>query len=85
MWRLTHLSIERIRHGERTVDPTEGVHHMRRYAVHNAADRLPNILGGRDDQTAGEQQYRGERVVETEDRIVRLYVLPLEVALQATQ
>lgn len=82
---MTHLSIERIRHGERTVDPAEGINHMRRYAIHNATDRLPHILRGRNDQTAGEQQYRGEWVMETEDRIIRLYILPLKVALQATQ
>lgn len=57
---------------------------MRGYSIHNATDRLANILRGRNDQTAGEQKDRGEWVVETEDRIVRLYVLPLEVALQAT-
>lgn len=58
---------------------------MRGYSIHNATDRLANILSGRNDQTAGEQEDRGERVVETEDRIVRLYVLPLKVAFQATQ
>lgn len=56
----TYLSIERIRHGECAVNPTECVHHMRRNAIHNATDRLSDILSGRNDQTAGEEQYGGK-------------------------
>lgn len=58
---------------------------MRWHAIDNATNRLAHVLGGGDDQTAGEQEHRGEGVVETEDGIVRLDVLPLQVALQATQ
>lgn len=67
------------------MNPAKGVDHMRRYAIDDAADRLANILGGRDDQAAGKQKYRCEGVVEPEDCIIRLDVLPFEVALQATQ
>lgn len=82
---VAYLSAEGVRHGESTVDPAEGVDHVRRHAVDDAADRLAHILGGGDDQTAGEQEHRGEGVVQAKDGIVRLNVLPLEVALQATQ
>lgn len=67
------------------MDPAKGVDHMWRYAIDDAADWLADILGGRDDQAAGEQKYRCEGVVETKDCIIRLDVLPFEVALQATQ
>jgi len=81
----THLSAEGVRHGEGAVDPAERVDHVRRNPIDDAADRLAHVLGGGDDQAAGEQQHRGEGVVQPEDGVVRLDVLPLEVALQATQ
>lgn len=50
---MFYLSIESIRHSERTGNPTEGVHHMCGKTVYDAADRLAHILGGSDDKAAG--------------------------------
>lgn len=49
--------------------------------IDNARDGLAHVLCGSDDQAAGEQQDRGEDVVETKDCVVRLDLLVLEVIL----
>lgn len=82
---MIYLSIEGVRHRKGAGDPTECVDDMRRDAVDDATDRLPNILRCRYDQTAAQQQYRRENVVQPEHSVVRLDLLDLEVDLQSTE
>lgn len=58
---------------------------MRRDAVDDAADRLAHVLGGRDDQTARQQQHRREDVVQPKYGVVRLHLLRLEIFLESAE
>lgn len=49
--------------------------------IYDAADRLAHILGGSDDEAAGQQQYGRKNVVQSKNGIVRLNLLRLKIIL----
>lgn len=51
---ITHLSIERVRHGERGCYPAVSIDDVRGQALDDAGDRVTDVLGGRDQQRARE-------------------------------
>lgn len=81
----THLSIERIRHGEGGRDPAISVDDMRRQPTDDALDRSPDILRRCDDERTSQKQHGGEDVVQPEEHIVRVDVLDLEVSLESSK
>lgn len=58
---------------------------MRWDALNYTADWIPNELSGSNDHTAHEQKGSGEHSVQTEDGIIGLNILPLEVVLQSSE
>lgn len=78
----THLSSKRIRHREGGSDPTKGVDHVGRQSIDYALYRSADVLRGRYDHRARQQQNRSKYIVQPEHRVVRLDVLPFEVGLQ---
>lgn len=59
------LSIERVWHGERGCYPAISIDGRSRQTLDDACYRVTDVLGGRDEQRAREQQYRGEVVMQT--------------------
>lgn len=76
---ITHLSIEGVGHGERGRDPAIGVDGVRGQALNDAGDWITDVLGGRDDHGAREEEHRGEVVVQPEHHRVRRDFLPFQV------
>lgn len=54
-------------------------------ALYDTADWIPNELSCSNDHTAHEQKGSGEHSVQTEDGIIGLNILPLEVILQSSE
>lgn len=76
---LTNLSGKGVRHGKRRCDPTVSVDHVCWQSADDALDRLTNILCRCDDHGTGEEQHRGEHIVQSENRIVSPYWLIFKV------
>lgn len=83
--KITHLSIERVRHGEGGSYPAVSVDGVRRQALDDAGDRVTDILGGREHHRAREQQHRGEVVVHPKHHRIRDNLLPFQVTAQIRQ
>jgi hypothetical protein len=79
------LPLEGVGHGEGAGDPAVRVDDMGGQSTDDALDRVANELVGGDDEGTGEQQHRGEKVVQTEDGIVGGDLLPLEIVLQSSK
>lgn len=58
---------------------------MRWHTAHNARNWLAHVLGRRDNQTACQQQYRCEYIMQPKNGIVDLDFLPFEIILQSTE
>lgn len=82
---MIYLSIEGVRHRKGAGHPAECVDDMGRDAADDATDRLADILRGRDDQAAAQQQNGREDIVQTEHSVVRLDLLDFEVDLQSAE
>lgn len=80
-----YLSIEGVGHRKGAGDPAECVDDMRRKTIDDTTDGLPNVLCGRNDQTAAQQQNRREDIVQPKYSVVRLDLLDLEIDLKASQ
>lgn len=58
---------------------------MDREATDDALYGVAHVLRGGDDEGTGEQQHRGEHIVQPEYGVVSLYVLVLKVHAQSTE
>jgi len=83
--KITHLSIERVRHGECGRYPAVSIDDVRGQALDDARDRVTDVLGGRDQQRTREQQHRGEVVMHAKRHGVRDDLLPLQILAQPSQ
>lgn len=57
---------------------------MRRYSTDNTWNGITNILCRRDDQGTCQQKYGGEDIVQTENGVVDLNLLKLEIFFQTS-
>jgi len=55
---------------------------VRRQTLGDTGDRVTDVLGGRDQYRAREQQHRGEVVVHPKHHRIRDDLLPLEITAQ---
>lgn len=70
-----------LRHRERGVDPTVGVHHSQRNLVHDAVDRVTDILTRGDQQREGDQDDHRGLVVHPKHIVVDAHLVDLQQAL----
>lgn len=82
---LTDAGSDPVGYGERGVNPAVGVHDVERHIVHDAVDRVADVLSGSDEQRERHQDDDGRLVVQSEYVVVDAHVVDLEQPLYGAE